>query len=202
MNGIFLICLKKNIITLSGGRYALFGFFVLIFAAGCTTTTPVQPSTPPTQKQPSEHAQKQTPKKSIALSTEKFPGIIAIHANSITKTEKGFAIPVFLSDVSAQAGLDTVALQFTLHGDERLTQVKTTSGFTAQLDKITTNTPTVYYLPSALSADAYTPVVAQQDPLFTLYFTGKIPDTMTIRGSFFVVSGTIFRTNTAKLLLK
>ena len=171
---------------------------ILLFIAGCSNTRPSVPPPPPQEKKQIQN----NAQKDIVLLAKNFPGRIIIHANTVQETDNGFSIPVFVSNVTEKDGLDTVALQLTLLGNERLSHVQTSRGFTAQLDGVNTKTPTIYYLPSALSPDAYTPVVAQKDPVFTLFFTGKKPKKMHIKGSFFVVNGTLFRTSSAILSLQ
>ncbi len=188
--------------------YSRFAFVNLLLAgllllAGCTeqnaAPTPTHPSmfeavvSPPADNEIAEP--------NIALQTGKFTGEIALDSTAITKTEKGFQLPVYLRNVTAEHAVDTVTLKTFLPEGVRLKEVITPTGFTAQLDGIEGSTPVVYYHSFSITPESYSPVVATDEPLFTLIFSGEATGKLAAQGSFFQADGSLIRTNRAVLQL-
>lgn len=192
----------------------IFGLWIstvaLVALAGCeapqnTVITP--PQKQPTTAQPpasTEQPQRQItedlePKKEVRLSSQGFTGEIILSADSITNTEDGFEIPVFLEQVSPKDMVDTVSLKGTLPEGVELKEVKTPSGYTAQLDMSKKEAPVVYYHPYSIAANSYKPVVSSDEPIFTLVYIGNLTGPITFEGSYFQTSGVLIRTDHQRL---
>jgi len=137
----------------------------------------------------------------IALQTGSFSGEIAIDAASVTPIEGGFELPIYLRNVSAEHAVDTVTLRTFLPEGVRLQEVITPTGFTTQLDGVEGSTPVVYYHSFSITPESYSPVVATEEPTFTLVFSGEPSGRLAAQGSFFQADGSLIRTNRAVLQL-
>ncbi len=183
----------------------------IINGAGVTICIAVLTGCTAPQGVPSETAPVQTPQKeisspahtfgqkNISLKANNFPGEITLSSAQIQKTETGIRIPVFLNNVSKADIVDTVTLEMNLPETMKLVEVVTPTGFTAELDGIETDKPIVYYHPFSITAGSYTPVVASQEPLFTMIFDGTFQQPITFSGSFFQTSGVLLRTKKESL---
>jgi hypothetical protein len=167
-----------------------------------TVTAPQ--GTPPTKNEsqttpPKTQQDPITAQQSIRLTAEDFLGTVLITTDSIVQTEEGFEIPVYLENVNAQDMIDTVSIKSMLPTGVELQEVQTPSGYTAQLDVSDKNAPVVYYYPHSLSPSSYKPVVASDEPLFTLSYSGTFQGPITFEGSFFRTDGILIRTTRGQL---
>ncbi len=137
----------------------------------------------------------------IALQTGKFTGEIVLDSETIVATESGFELPVYLREVRPEHAVDTVTLKTFLPDGVRLQKVVTPTGFTTQLDGIEGSTPVVYYHSFSITPESYSPVVATDEPTFTLIFSGEKAGKLAAQGSFFQADGSLIRTNRAVLQL-
>lgn len=170
-----------------------------VFFSGCEAPSnpsengKVSLSTTKTPVKAPEKSESSSPA-TVRLQSDSFPGVLILQSKKEEQIANGFRLPVFLENVAETDGLDTITLSMSLPEGVKLTTVDTPIGYTVQLDKLSTSTPTLHFYPFSSSGDSYVPVISSSDPIFTLEYSGKIPEKIGFSGLFFQTNGTLHRT--------
>lgn len=178
-------------------------FPLITLLTACEQVDKPQATTPPTyfEQAVSPPADSEQALPAVSLRGGGLPGEIIIDAGKIEAMPDGFRLPVFLKNITAEHAVDTITLKTFLPNNIHLKEVIAPAGFTTQLDGINGSVPVIYFHSFSVTADAYSPVIASDQPIFTLVLSGAPAGKIAVQGSFFRANGELLRTNRAVLQL-